>query len=349
MRVYLKKLHKWVGLLIGIQLLLWLTSGLMISLLNPEKVSGQHWARAALQEQQSLPAGMILEPHELPAGQLSGALRVDLTLSQGKPVYHIQRAEGETLLNAVDGSIITTDETEARSLAELDFSGDGEIISVERGTAPDRETRNSLGEYWRVNFSDSANTSIYISVATGQILERRNSYWRVRDFFWMLHIMDYVGREDLNNSLVITVSLVAVWLGISGFILLFGSFNRHDFHFLNLLGKRDVVRVTLIDPSLAKPRQVSLRKGSNLFLSLATHDINLPSVCGGGGECGQCRVKMETAALPAANAIERALVPGRLLEQGFRLACQHQLKNAITLRLKKGLLAVPDTVVKRFS
>ena len=35
----LKKVHKWVGLLIGIQVLLWLLSGLMISLLDPAKVS----------------------------------------------------------------------------------------------------------------------------------------------------------------------------------------------------------------------------------------------------------------------------------------------------------------------
>ena len=39
MMVFLKKLHKWVGLVIGIQVLLWLLSGLMLSLLDPEKVN----------------------------------------------------------------------------------------------------------------------------------------------------------------------------------------------------------------------------------------------------------------------------------------------------------------------
>ena len=47
MMVFLKKLHKWVGLLIGIQVLLWLLSGLLMSLLDPAKVSGQQWARQA--------------------------------------------------------------------------------------------------------------------------------------------------------------------------------------------------------------------------------------------------------------------------------------------------------------
>ncbi len=41
---FLKKLHKWVGLLIGIQVLFWLISGLVISLLDPVKVSGKQWS-----------------------------------------------------------------------------------------------------------------------------------------------------------------------------------------------------------------------------------------------------------------------------------------------------------------
>lgn len=36
---FLKKLHKWVALLIGLQVLLWLLSGFMISLLDPARVS----------------------------------------------------------------------------------------------------------------------------------------------------------------------------------------------------------------------------------------------------------------------------------------------------------------------
>jgi Na+-transporting NADH:ubiquinone oxidoreductase subunit F len=334
MMVFLKKLHKWVGLLIGLQVLLWLLSGLMISLLDPLKVSGKQWATSPVPEPGPLQTGVLLEPGELPARHLNGARSISLTSSRGQPVYHIKHSGGETLINAVDGSVIVTSKVDAENLARQDFFGDGEIISVEHGTAPDMETRNSTGEYWRVNFSDKANTALYISLSSGEILERRNSYWRVRDFFWMLHIMDYSGRENFNNVLIIVVALIAIWIGISGFILLFSSFNRHDFYFLNVFGKRDDVVITLIDPAGTVPRQVSLRKGSNLFLSLATHNIKLPSICGGGGECGQCRVKMETADLPAATAIEQGLIPRRLREQGFRLACQQEVKSNITLRLK---------------
>jgi len=332
----LKKLHKWVGLLIGLQVMLWLLSGLMISLLDPAKVSGKQWAAPITDESPALQSGVLLEPNELPAELLSDALSISLTNSHGQAVYRIKHGGDEALINAADGSIIQTSKADAEILARQDFVGNGDIISIQAGRAPDLETRNSSGNYWKVDFSDDASTTLYISVSSGDILERRNSYWRVRDFFWMLHIMDYSSHEDFNNPLIIFVALVAIWLGIRGFILLFSSFNRHDFYFLNLMRKPDEVVITLIDPSCAKPKQLSLRKGSNLFLSLATHNINLPSICGGGGECGKCRVKMEGDNPPIANTIEQGLIPSSLRKQGYRLACQQEVKNNITLKLAKG-------------
>ena len=250
----------------------------------------------------------------------------------------VRRADGETLVDASDAAVIVIDRTNARQTALNDFIGDGEIVSIEKGTAPDRETRNSMGAYWRVNFSDRSNTSIYVSASTGEILERRNSFWRIRDFFWMLHIMDYPGRENFNNPLIITVALIAIWLGISGFLLLFGSFTRSDFSFLNILAKRDDVVITLTDPALNKPQQLRLRKGSNLFLSLATHNVSLASVCGGGGECGKCRVQFEMADLPKPNSSETGLIPRKMRERGYRLACQHRAEKNLTLHLPRGTL-----------
>jgi Na+-transporting NADH:ubiquinone oxidoreductase subunit F len=336
--VFLKKLHKWVGLLIGIQVLLWLLSGLIISLIDPAKVSGKQWVQARSDEPQNLQHAAFIEPDQLPEKLLNGALSIRLTMKNGQPVYRLEKTSGETLVNAIDGTVFVSVKSDAEKIARTDYNGKGQIISVERGSAPDLETRKHHGDYWKVSFSDETNTAIYISVASGEILERRNSYWRVRDFFWMLHIMDYANRENFNHSLIISVALIAIWLGLSGIILLFGSFNRHDFHFLNILGKRDIAVITLTDPAAKAPRKVKLRKGSNLFLSLATHGINLPSDCGGGGECGLCRVRIETSDLPGVNPIESGLVPKPLQKQGYRLACQQEVNDDATLHLANGTL-----------
>jgi len=339
MMVFLKKLHKWVGLLIGIQVLLWLLSGLVMSLLDPAKVSGQQWALQIEQEAQALPRGPLREPDQLTAEQLSGAVSIQLQMIRGLATYRIRRADGVTLVNATDGSVIRFDQQYAEILALQDFIGAGEIISIQSGVAPDRETRARSGPYWRVDFSDKVYTSLYISATTGEILDRRNSYWRVFDFFWMLHIMDYAGRQNFNNTLIIVVALIAIWLGLSGFLLLFGSFTRKDFNFLRLLRKHEEVLVTLIDPVVSTPQQVRLQRGGNLFLSLAAQNVTLPSNCGGGGSCGLCLVQMESSELSPPNAAERDHIPEHLLQQGFRLACQHEVAHSITLRLAEGTIA----------
>jgi len=232
MKIFLRKLHKWVGLAIGIQLLLWLSSGVMMAQLDPDKVSGDQWAsKSRIAPQVSRFTG-LLEPRQLPTEPLETVLGIHLEMNRGIPVYRIRHAGGETLLNAVDGSVISFGRQFAEQIAHSDFTGKGEIESITPGQAPDMETRDSVGPYWRVDFSDKTNTSIYISASTGEILERRNSYWRVFDFFWMLHIMDYSGHSNFNNSIIITVALVAIWLGVSRFILLFYSFRRRDFDFL---------------------------------------------------------------------------------------------------------------------
>ena len=335
----LKKLHKWVGLLIGAQVLLWLFSGLVISLLDPAKVSGKQWARGEAHEPQPLPPGAYLEPDELPPELLRGASGIVLEMNHGDPVYRIKKAQVEMLVHAAKGTVITTGRAEAERIARLDYAGSGSIDSVSKGTAPDLETRDSSGDYWKVAFSDRINTTLYISAASGEILARRNSYWRVRDFFWMLHSMDYAGRENFNHALIISVALIAIWLGISGVTLLFGSFNRHDFYFFNIPGRRKFALLTLIDPGAEAVRQLKLRKGANLFRSLAAHGINLPSECGGGGECGLCKVKIESDELPAANPVESGLVPKARRKRGYRLACQQSVENDTTLHLARGTLA----------
>lgn len=328
---FLKKLHKWVGLLIGLQVLLWLSSGLMISLLDPDKVSGKAWSDPIEVDDSGRLYSNVLEPTDLPPAYTRDAFSIKYALHRGMPVYRIRSAHGETLLNATDASIITTSKSEAKILARHDYSGNGKIISIEKGNAPDLETRNHSGQYWKVDFSDGVKTSLYISAVSGEIIERRNNFWRARDFFWMLHIMDYQDRQDFNNSLIILVVLIAIWLGISGFILLFYSFNRHDFLFFNIFKRNRQITVTMVDPESGSESELKLNKDSNLFLALATHGYELPSICGGGGECGKCRLKIESEMMPEINEIETGLIPKALREKGFRLACQHEVSNEMKL------------------
>jgi hypothetical protein len=82
---------------------------------------------------------------------------------------------------------------------------------------------------WRVEFADADGTALFVSAANGDLLGAKNDAWRLWDFAWMFHIMDYDDRQSFNHPLIITAGVGAAWLALSGFILIFRSFRRSDF------------------------------------------------------------------------------------------------------------------------
>ena len=50
--------------------------------------------------------------------------------------------------------------------------------------------------------------------------------WRFYDFFWMLHIMDYRGRDNFNNPLLRAFALTGLAFALSGVTLV--GFRLHS-------------------------------------------------------------------------------------------------------------------------
>ena len=68
--------------------------------------------------------------------------------------------------------------------------------------------------------------TFYLSPATGELVSRRHELWRVFDIVWMLHIMDYDERENVNNWLLRGFTWLAVLTALSGAWLLWFAFPR---------------------------------------------------------------------------------------------------------------------------
>ena len=58
------------------------------------------------------------------------------------------------------------------------------------------------GEPVSVRFAEPKARVLVYHKPTGELVTRRHELWRVFDFVWMLHIMDYDTREDVNNPLL---------------------------------------------------------------------------------------------------------------------------------------------------
>jgi uncharacterized iron-regulated membrane protein len=228
---FLRKLHKWLGLIVGLQVLLWTVSGLVFAWLDHHEVTAEHSTHSP--EPPVLAGAMALAE---PANWISGLaakdiLEVRLASVLDRWVWRVQTAEGVILRSAQTGEPFEINEDMARRLAQQQYAGQGQLASVAFHPAATLETRDSRAT-WQARFDDEKETTLYFSAEDGSLVETRNNTWRLFDFFWMLHTMDFKGRDNFNNPLVITFGMAALWLSLSGFILLFRSFRRQDFAFL---------------------------------------------------------------------------------------------------------------------
>ena len=222
----LRVLHKWVGLIIGIQLFLWTLSGAMMAILPMDEVAGGE-ARTA-PNAQFLPAS-----DSWPAirQQLANEPVTSVLLRPllNRPGFEISTANGVRLFDAATGRAVPADAQLAQQVASAAYPGRPQVRKVEALRELTFAVREHQLPIWRVDFADERNSSFYVSGSTGALLERRNDTWRVWDFFWMLHIMDYTERASFNHPLIWMFGFAAVWLATTGLWLLFRTGWRSDF------------------------------------------------------------------------------------------------------------------------
>lgn len=89
------------------------------------------------------------------------------------------------------------------------------------------------------------------------------------------------------------------------------------------------------DPSKA----ITLPAGGKLLGALASKGIFVSSACGGGGSCGQCVVKVKSGGgeiLPT----ELSHITKREAKEGYRLACQVNVKSSLDVELPEEIFGV---------
>lgn len=314
MTPWTRRMHKWLGLLIGLQLVLWMASGLMMSLLDHDEVQG-HARRAHPAPDAAWPQG-LLSPGQIIAASPTPIQTVAARWLMGRPVYQLADEQGMRLIDAASGDAIAIDAGMATALAAASYRGEGQPTAPRllNGTL---EARGHEGPLWRVDFSDAEATTVYLSAQTGDVLEHRNRTWRLFDVFWMLHIMDYGGRQDFNNPLVVTMAIGGLWLAVCGIWLLVASFRVSEFVPQRWRRSRELA---VFDPDGTRLRTVQAPAGDSVYQALARHGLQLPSNCGGGQSCGLCEVRFRGAA-PAPTSADRAHLSESKLKLGYRLAC----------------------------
>lgn len=330
MTPWMRTLHKWVGLIVAIQFVLWVVSGLTMSLLDHERVEGSHH-RASQPHAHSWPTDAIA-PNQAMSAVGQGVLALETAWLLDTPVYRLTTKDGIRLLEATSAVPVTVDAAKALAVANADYAGQGKPQAPVRLDRPTLEVRDHAGPIWQVPFDDADGTTLYVSAEDGRILERRNDAWRLFDIAWMLHIMDYTGRKNFNHPLIIMMGAGGLWIALSGFWLLVASFRLSEFVPARM---RPASQLTVLDNSNTVLRSVPSHAGDTVYVAMARNGLQLPSNCGGGQSCGLCEVRVAGTAPKPTAADRKHIEPGRL-KAGYRLACNLPTRKAPKVQVAAG-------------
>lgn len=219
-----RRTHKWLTLIIGVQALLWVISGLYMTIVHLDFIHGDHLVRPA--PARPIDLRQLVDPSAL---KVAGGPVTDLRLERqdGRAVYIARTAAGATVLDAATGQPLSPlNPAYVRRLALERYAGQGGIVSIALLDQSPQEVRSRPAPLWRVEFEGWARPTLYFSHQTGELLAKRHDFWRVFDFVWMFHIMDYEARENVNNLLLRMATWLAVASSATGAWLLFYSFRR---------------------------------------------------------------------------------------------------------------------------
>jgi hypothetical protein len=157
-----------------------------------------------------------------------------------KPYYWLNESK---LFDAKTGNSkngITKDE--ALYIAKKRMRGDLKVSSIdiltETGGHHEFRQRKDVGKLpaYVVSYSNDEALKAYISVNDGKFQTVRHRNWRIFDFLWMSHTMDYKGRDDFNNTLLRIFSILGLITVMSGFLLFYIS-SPSIIKFLKLIKK----------------------------------------------------------------------------------------------------------------
>jgi hypothetical protein len=218
----LHKLHLWVGVFVGIQLLLWTASGLFMASNAIEEVRGTTLRRepAAIDLRRIgpiLPPGAILPPEAVLGSPVE---RAELVMLLDRPAYRLTSDKGSWLVDARSGQPWVIERADALAIADREVTLVPPLRAAPVSDPPPLELRRPGGA-WMV--ADADDTHVYIGTA-GEVLAVRTPLWRWFDFAWGLHILDPVGREDTHHLFLIASAALSLASVLTGLVLIYVRF-----------------------------------------------------------------------------------------------------------------------------
>jgi|TARA_R100000935_G_scaffold26814_1_gene46845 uncharacterized iron-regulated membrane protein len=211
---WIRKAHRYLGIFLGIQFLMWTISGMYFSWTDIDEIHGDQFKN---EEPKQTAFSDLLGTGQLDSKQPIQSLEL-LEIAE-EPYYWINEAK---LYNAKTGEEkegITKEE--AQEVAQRYMLPELKIAAIKRieEVGDHHEYRGKPLPAYEISYATPINLTAYVAVENGAFQTVRHRDWRWFDFLWMTHTMDYQGRDNFNTIVLRAFSLLGLITVLSGFLL----------------------------------------------------------------------------------------------------------------------------------
>ncbi len=217
-----RKYHKWLMAFLGVQFMIWSVTGAYMVFFDIDYIHGDSLVKN--HQTKLKPENIQYSLHELYQAY-PDAERMNVTKFLDLDVYRFVENGTHYMVDASSGQLLSPLSKELAVKAAIhEYTGSGGVASVEyiKDNPPfelSRRVHDALPA-WRVNFDNFGSPALYISGRSGALLAKRHEWWRIFDWMFRFHVMDYE-ESEIDNQLLFWFTLFGIFAGISGLLLTF--------------------------------------------------------------------------------------------------------------------------------
>ena len=208
--------HKYLSLIISIQLLLWTISGIYFAFNKIELVRGEQYI---IKDKPS-----SIEINNLNIS--SNVKNIEIFKRLNQWVVKAEMDAGFKYQDLLGNEVYELSPNEAIEVVKLKtILSPIDAIKINESSSRSEFRGRSLPIY-KIKTNSSDDTNVYVDVMSGKIVAIRSDSWRIWDFLWGAHIIDYKERDNINNILLKIFSVLALFSSLSGIALFFNTIKK---------------------------------------------------------------------------------------------------------------------------
>lgn len=203
----IRKWHNRIAVIGFLQLLAWTASGIYFAFTDIDSVRGEDYRVAS-------PESSI----DFASVNLNTTFDGKLTIQERLPGEIIIGSNGRWL-TAQGDPVRMLNQSEALGLGKAQTTLNLSVASLIESAEPASEFRGRALPLWQLVDTDKPSVIVYLDAYSGSVSAIRNDAWRIWDFLWSLHIMDYNTRDEIGTVLLKIFSVLTLFTAVLGIVL----------------------------------------------------------------------------------------------------------------------------------